>query len=198
MEVNISNNHSFKISNIIEADDYIIKEYRLLYNFIKNIVENEIRMNKVLLNRGIVYVPKLVKVEEGLNVIKLYFEKINGNTLSSIKFTNLEIDIKMDIFYRILNFIKLLHLNNIVHNDLSLSNFILSDDNKLYLIDFALSDKLNNQNRLNDLHSLNEIIKKIFEVEFKLISKNIHRYMFRFGEVKYELLYKRRIRNKRL
>lgn len=194
MEIFINNYCNFKISTLedIDSEKYVIKKYKLRYNFIINIVKNEIKINQELSKKGIKLIPKLLKVEEGIDEIKLYFSKIKGTPLSKLKFENLDFQIKIRIFYNILNLIKLLHLNNIVHNDLNLSNFILSDDNEVYIVDFALAEKLNDNNKHNDLEPIEYIIKRIFGVIINFKYVDIHHYIHKFGKLRYELLYKRR------
>lgn len=189
---------SINISNIIESTSYIIKQYTHKYNFVDQIVENEIGINKKLHDLGIKFIPSLVLIEKGINNTNLYFEKIEGRNLSTIKFEYLSFEEKFNILWKILNIVKILHLNNISHNDLTLSNIIITDNKEVFLIDFALSTSLDKKNYINDIISLNSIINKLFKVKIELKVDNIHRYIKKIGEIKYELLYQRGIAYKKL
>lgn len=59
------------------------------------------------------------------------------------------------------------------------------------MIDFALSTSFNKKDSINDLNSLTYIGYKIFNVKFDIKADDIHNYIRKIGEIKYELLYKR-------
>lgn len=197
MEI-MTEDSNINISNIIESTSYIIKQYTNKYNFVDQIVSNEIGINKKLHDLGIKFIPSLVLVEKGINNTNLYFEKIEGRNLSTIKFEYISFEEKFSILLKILNIVKILHLNNISHNDLTLSNIIITDNKEVFLIDFALSTSLDKKNYINDIMSLNSIINKLFKVKIELKVDNIHRYIKKIGEIKYELLYQRGIAYKKL
>lgn len=197
MEI-MTEDSNINISNIIESTSYIIKQYTNKYNFVDQIVLNEIGINKKLHDLGIKFIPSLVLVEKGINNTNLYFEKIEGRNLSTIKFEYISFEEKFSILLKILNIVKILHLNNISHNDLTLSNIIITDNKEVFLIDFALSTSLDKKNYINDIMSLNSIINKLFKVKIELKVDNIHRYIKKIGEIKYELLYQRGIAYKKL
>lgn len=197
MEI-MTEDSNINISNIIESTSYIIKQYTNKYNFVDQIVSNEIGINKKLHDLGIKFIPSLVLVEKGINNTNLYFEKIEGRNLSTIKFEYISFEEKFNILLKILNIVKILHLNNISHNDLTLSNIIITDNKEVFLIDFALSTSLDKKNYINDIMSLNSIINKLFKVKIELKVDNIHRYIKKIGEIKYELLYQRGITYKKL
>lgn len=144
-----------------------------------------------LLNLGISFVPKLLSVEKNMQKTKLAFKKIDGRTLASLKFSYMEFEEKFKIFMKILNMVKVLHINNLIHNDLSLANLMLNHDKEVYMIDFALSTSFNKKDSINDLNSLTYIGYKIFNVKFDIKADDIHNYIRKIGEIKYELLYKR-------
>lgn len=197
MEI-VSENNILKISKIIERDNYIIKQYEHKYNFIDQIVDNEILYNKKLQKLGLTFIPHLIAIERNIYTTKLYFEKIEGRVLSTVKFSMLEIDEKVSLVNKLLNVIKLLHMNNIVHNDIRLSNIIISNSNDIYLIDFALSVDLNEISLLNDINALNNIIFKVLNKEYEFENNDINSYIKKIGEIKYELLYKAGITFKKL
>lgn len=66
------------------------------------------------------------------NIIQM--EYINGETVKEM--TNSANDLE-NIFYEIGTLVNTLHINNIIHGDLTTSNFIYKD--KIYIIDFGLS-----------------------------------------------------------
>ena len=103
----------------------------------------------------------------------------------------MEFEEKFKIFMKILNMVKVLHINNLIHNDLSLANLMLNHDKEVYMIDFALSTSFNKKDSINDLNSLTYIGYKIFNVKFNIKANDIHNYIRKIGEIKYELLYKR-------
>lgn len=190
MEI-VSDNYILKISNIVEYENYIIKKYEHRFNFIDQIVENEILFNEKLQKLGISYIPNLIAVEKNLNTTKLYFEKIEGRVLSSIKLPFLTMEDKIMIVCKIVNIVKLLHMNNIVHNDLRMCNIIISEKKDVYLLDFALSTNLNEKNLLNDISALSNIISKMINIDCEIENNDINSYIKKIGEIKYELLYKR-------
>ena len=110
MEV-IANDKIIKISNLKIYENYIVKEYYNRYKFVKVIAENEISINKKLKKLGLVYVPKLLSIKQNDKFIKLYFEKIEGRTLGNVKFVYMKFEEKYRLFFKILNLIKLLHMN---------------------------------------------------------------------------------------
>jgi hypothetical protein len=190
MEIGVSDTY-IKISNVFIFDDYVIKEYYHRYDFVDYIVKNETDINMRLLNLGISFIPKLLSVEKNMQKTKLAFKKIDGRTLASLKFSYMEFEEKFKIFMKILNMVKVLHINNLIHNDLSLANLMLNHDKEVYMIDFALSTSFNKKDSINDLNSLTYIGYKIFNVKFDIKADDIHNYIRKIGEIKYELLYKR-------
>lgn len=186
MEV-IANDKIIKISNLKIYENYIVKEYHNRYKFVKVIVENEISINKKLKKLGLVYVPKLLSIKQNDKFIKLYFEKIEGRTLGNVKFVYMKFEEKYRLFFKILNLIKLLHMNNIVHNDLKMSNIILNYDKEIYLIDFALSTLKDEANCKYDLQDLTAIAEKIFEKKVIISANTIHGYIKKVNEIKYYL-----------
>jgi len=99
-----------------------------------------------------VNVPNLIKMDD--KEMKVIMEHIKGDTLKNI-FNK----IKKDTYKQIGEQIKLLHNNNIIHNDLTTSNMILKD-NKVYFIDFGLgfiSNKI--EDKAVDLHLLRQALE---------------------------------------
>lgn len=101
---------------------YRIEELDL--KIIKQRTKKEIKMLK-LLNSLNISCPKYLFCQE--NIIAM--EYIDGKTVKNFIVDN--------IFFEIGKLVYLIHKNNIVHGDLTTSNFICKD--KLYIIDFGLS-----------------------------------------------------------
>jgi Kae1-associated kinase Bud32 len=119
---------------IKREDNFIIKE-RIKKGYRINELDEKIRRKRTKLEAKImrevkrigINVPKII--EESDFSIKM--EYIDGKILRSV-----EIDEK--IVKGIAKIVSILHQNNIIHGDLTTSNFILKDD-EIYLIDFGLS-----------------------------------------------------------
>jgi Kae1-associated kinase Bud32 len=119
---------------IKKEDNFIIKE-RIKKGYRINELDEKIRKKRTKLEAKImrevrrigINVPKII--EESDFSIKM--EYVDGKVLR-----NVEIDEK--IIKEITKIVAILHQNNIIHGDLTTSNFILKDD-KIYLIDFGLS-----------------------------------------------------------
>jgi len=119
---------------IKKEDNFIVKE-RIKKGYRINELDEKIRRKRTKLEAKImrevrrigINVPKII--EESDFSIKM--EYIDGKILR-----NVEIDEK--IVKEIAKIVAILHQNNIIHGDLTTSNFILKDD-KIYLIDFGLS-----------------------------------------------------------
>ncbi len=62
---------------------------------------------------------------------ELVMEKIEGNLVREV--------IDKDISERIGEFVGILHKNGIIHSDLTTSNIIVGENNRIYFIDFGLS-----------------------------------------------------------
>ena len=119
---------------IKKEDSFIIKE-RIKKGYRINELDEKIRRKRTKLEAKIIRevrrvginVPKII--EESDFSIKM--EYIDGKVLRNVK-----IDEK--IVKEIAKIVAILHQNNIIHGDLTTSNFILKDC-KIYLIDFGLS-----------------------------------------------------------
>lgn len=72
--------------------------------------------------------------------MNIIMEFIRGKQVKQI-LPNQNIEERTDLCKRIGKLVAKLHFHNIIHGDLTTSNFILSDENKLFLIDFGLAEK---------------------------------------------------------
>ena len=70
----------------------------------------------------------------------IIMEFIRGKQVKQI-LPNQNIEERTDLCKRIGELVAKLHFHNIIHGDLTTSNFILSDENRLFLIDFGLAEK---------------------------------------------------------
>lgn len=70
----------------------------------------------------------------------IIMEFIQGKQVKHI-LTNLSIRERQSLCLRMGKLVAKLHVQGIIHGDLTTSNFILNDDNRLFLIDFGLAEK---------------------------------------------------------
>jgi len=113
----------------------------------------------------IIDAPKVLKVDEKSKEITSEF--IEGDRLSDIleKFNEKK---QKEILEKVGETISKLHNNDIIHGDLTPSNMILSNEKKIYFIDFGLgyiSQKL--EDKAVDLHLLREAIEATFAEHWK-------------------------------
>lgn len=136
------------VKNNILHKERLCKEYRLNEldsKIIKQRTKKEIKIIK-LLNSLNISCPKYLFSKD--NIIMM--EYIDGKTIKEF--------ITENIFYEVGKLVFLLHKNNIVHGDLTTSNFIYRD--KLYIIDFGLSFiSLKNEDKAVDLFVFEKSIR---------------------------------------
>ena len=156
---------------IKKEDNFIVKE-RIKKGYRINELDEKIRRKRTKLEAKImrevrrigINVPKII--EESDFSIKM--EYIDGKILR-----NVEIDEK--IVKEIAKIVAILHQNNIIHGDLTTSNFILKDD-KIYLIDFGLSRFSRKiEDKAEDLlvlfYTLKGVHYEVFEKYWKLFEE---------------------------
>ena len=104
--------------------------------------------------------PKILDVDEEKGIIVM--QKINGKKLRDV----LTKQNFRDYCEKIGELIATLHKNNIIHSDLTTSNFIVTKDNKLFVIDFGLSFvSLKTEDKAVDLHLLKQALEsKHFDI----------------------------------
>ncbi|WP_068449056.1 protein kinase domain-containing protein [Caviibacter abscessus] len=193
----IENGEIVTISSTKFDNNLFIKEYKHLYPYVKNIVNNEIEINYILFKNKIKNVPSIIALKNEKDKTTLYFTKINGVELSKFKLEYLNVIEKFSLFIKIVKIVKSLHDIKIVHNDLKLSNVLITSDKNVYILDFDLSTKLNNNNYIADLYSLSYILYYIFKNETVLYKiknesyNSIDDYFDKIRELKNELLLKK-------
>lgn len=84
------------------------------------------------------YVPKFFGVYKRKNKFFLIFEFIQGKTLKEI-YSSLNYKQKLDIIYNLSKILISIHSFRIIHRDIKPSNVMVSNDNKVRLIDFGVS-----------------------------------------------------------
>lgn len=194
MDIKKENGEIISISSTKLKNNLFIKEYKNICPYVKNIADNEIKINYLLFKNNVKNTPKIIAYKKKKDKISLFFLKINGTKLSDIKIDCLSLIEKFSLFIKIVKIIKSLHEINIIHNDLKLSNIMVTDDNEIYIIDFDLSTTLKNNNYIVDLYSLSYILYYIFrndEVIYKIKNtayNSINDYLNRIRELKNELL----------
>ncbi|KAF9762614.1 EKC/KEOPS complex subunit BUD32 [Nosema granulosis] len=121
----------YKTNNIL-VKERIQKKYRIKElddKIIKQRTKKEVNILKKL-NSLNISAPKLVKTYE--NIIEMEF--IDGPTVKQLDEQSENIE---NVFFEIGNLVYNIHSNNIIHGDLTTSNFIFTD--KAFIIDFGLS-----------------------------------------------------------
>jgi tRNA A-37 threonylcarbamoyl transferase component Bud32 len=116
--------------------------------YIKNGVElHEYKMHKYVYNLGIVNVPKIIHYNKKTKVMAM--NKIIGDNLSNIYGENEE-DIEPEIFDRVREIIGTLARHNIEYPDITGYNFILDNNNKLWIVDFEHSKYNMDYNKMDE------------------------------------------------
>lgn len=144
-------------------DDFILVKERIKKNYRIDAIDEKLRRTRtkkeaklLSVSRELgIKVPKIISIEEEY---KIKMEFIKGEKLKDIicKLSKNEIE---DIFKKIAFYVATLHSKDIIHGDLTTSNFILKD-NEIYLIDFGLgfySSRI--EDKATDLYLLYQSIK---------------------------------------
>ena len=198
MDIAIDKGENISISKVINYEDIILKKYRYVYPYIKNIVSNEIDINCKILRNKLKNIPKMLGFINKINGAILYFDKINGIQFSNLNVDSLSLKERFNIFNKLLVIVKSLHDIKIIHNDIKLTNIMITSDKEVYLIDFDLSTSLYKNNFNVDIYSLNKILYFLLKDE-KVILRlrnytydSIDEYIKKIGEIENELLFKNR------
>lgn len=198
MDIAIDKGENISISKVINYEDIILKKYRYVYPYIKNIVSNEFDINCKILRNKLKNIPKMLGFINKINGAILYFDKINGIQFSNLNVDSLSLKEKFNIFNKLLVIVKSLHDIKIIHNDIKSTNIMITSDKEVYLIDFDLSTSLYKNNFNVDIYSLNKILYFLLKDE-KVILRlrnytydSIDEYIKKIGEIENELLFKNR------
>lgn len=198
VDIAIDKGEIISISKVINYEDIILKKYRYVYPYIKNIVSNEIDINCKILRNKLKNIPKMLGFINKINGAILYFDKINGIQFSNLNVDSLSLKEKFNIFNKLLVIVKSLHDIKIIHNDIKSTNIMITSDKEVYLIDFDLSTSLYKNNFNVDIYSLNKILYFLLKDE-KVILRlrnytydSIDEYIKKIGEIENELLFKNR------
>lgn len=198
VDIAIDKGENISISKVINYEDIILKKYRYVYPYIKNIVSNEIDINCKILRNKLKNIPKMLGFINKINGAILYFDKINGIQFSNLNVDSLSLKERFNIFNKLLVIVKSLHDIKIIHNDIKSTNIMITSDKEVYLIDFDLSTSLYKNNFNVDIYSLNKILYFLLKDE-KVILRlrnytydSIDEYIKKIGEIENELLFKNR------
>lgn len=198
MDIAIDKGENISISKVINYEDIILKKYRYVYPYIKNIVSNEIDINCKILRNKLKNIPKMLGFINKINGAILYFDKINGIQFSNLNVDSLSLKERFNIFNKLLVIVKSLHDIKIIHNDIKSTNIMITSDKEVYLIDFDLSTSLYKNNFNVDIYSLNKILYFFLKDEKVLLRlrnytyDSIDEYIKKIGEIENELLFKNR------
>jgi tRNA A-37 threonylcarbamoyl transferase component Bud32 len=143
----------FHAINIIDDKEYAIK--RILCNFKKKklaIIENEIKILKIVDHVCIVKFYEVLYDKEN-NFVYLIFEYINGEpilkSLSDYKYEKIEGRRIKKFIRQILSALFYLHHNKIAHMDLKPDNILIDKYDNVYLIDFGISQIIDNKKKIS-------------------------------------------------
>jgi len=198
VDIAIDKGENISISKVINYEDIILKKYRYVYPYIKNIVSNEIDINCKILRNKLKNIPKMLGFINKINGAILYFDKINGIQFSNLNVDSLSLKERFNIFNKLLVIVKSLHDIKIIHNDIKSTNIMITSDKEVYLIDFDLSTSLYKNNFNVDIYSLNKILYFLLKDEKVLLRlrnytyDSIDEYIKKIGEIENELLFKNR------
>lgn len=125
------------VKSKIDNNEYILKMKTDDYDN-----TDEFRIYKILKNKKNNYIIKFIECVKRTDYQYFVYEYFNGMTLYDFITDNYdditEKDIK-DIFIKIVNAVKFLHSQNIIHCDLKLDNILIDNENNIKIIDFDLS-----------------------------------------------------------
>lgn len=139
--------------------DYLNKEIAQQLREYRTKLESKI-MKKLY---GIINVPEIYYEDYENGIIIMQY--IDGNILTNILNDNNKEKLLYDVGYMIGK----MHEKNIVHGDLTTHNFILDNNNNLYIIDFGLSFY---SHRIEDFAVDLELLKKLLENRFWYINNS--------------------------
>jgi len=155
-------------------DKEVIFKYRIPKKYRIEELDKKIRTARTLNEAR-----ALIRVKDyGLNVPQVY-EIDTQNSIIVMKYIkgeklkynlkNLDKSQKIEIFKKIGSYIAILHLNGHIHGDITTSNVIITENKKIFLIDFGLheySDTI--EDKSVDLHLLKRVLISSHGKDFEL------------------------------
>ncbi len=129
---------------------------------------NEARALIKVKNYGI-NVPQVFEIDSTNSTIVM--KNIQGNKLKDV-LSDLDDNLKTQLFVNIGKMIAILHRNGHIHGDITTSNIIITPENKIFLIDFGLheySDTI--EDKSVDLHLLKRVLISSHGKDFELCYK---------------------------
>lgn len=129
---NEESNIAIKIPNkeLLKKDDIAAFVYAE-YSFLKKL--NHKNIVKVL-DFGI---------DKKSNIPYIVLEKLQGNILADLNITQMSIRFKNMLFKDLLSSLEYIHLNSIIHADITPLNIMVSENNVITLFDFGISQDIN-------------------------------------------------------
>ncbi|AJR12546.1 serine/threonine protein kinase [Mesomycoplasma dispar] len=155
--------HQNSASNVYiarrEERFYIVKSCPIYAIFSKNkscifFRKNELKILKTLSSLKMQITPRFLDsfiVENSFYIIREYIVGKNlnffmtQNSIFNLNSVNSFVSILVDKLIKTLSTIIIIHNNNIVLNDINLSNFVITSDDKVYFLDFEFSFLLNDK-----------------------------------------------------
>ena len=125
-----------KMSAINNLDNYFVK---------KNVEYNEYKIHRYVYNLHIINTPRVVSYDKKTKIMVM--QKINGMNIADYYGTNLS-EVPKSIIEQIENIIRLLTTYNIEYPDVTGYNFILDQDEKLWIVDYGhalFNDNITNE-----------------------------------------------------
>jgi TP53 regulating kinase and related kinases len=160
------------LSKGAEADIYrtrwfgndAVSKIRVKKPYRQKSLDNEIRRNRTLREAIMLSNAK----ETGVRTPFLYFVDPDSAeiVMEFIEGTNVKEKMDEDLALQMGRYAGLLHINNLIHNDLTTSNFINSKNNQLVLLDFGLSFF---SERLEDKAVDIRLVKEVFSSSYASI-----------------------------
>lgn len=164
------------LSKGAEADIYrtrwfgndAVSKIRVKKPYRQKSLDNEIRRNRTLREAIMLSNAK----ETGVRTPFLYFvDPVSAEiVMEFIEGTNVKEKMDENLALQMGRYAGLLHINNLIHNDLTTSNFINSKNNQLVLLDFGLSffsERL--EDKAVDIRLVKEVFSSSYATIYELI-----------------------------
>jgi len=132
-------------------------------------IHKEVNFQYKLKNNNIPNIIDFTLTDTTIRMIEMDYKPYNIEKYFAGKYDfNLTIDQTNDLIFKVISTLKDMHDNNLSHGDFKAKNMMLDENFKLFIIDFDLSDDLNDNNKESDLRKLNLLIYQLlFKVEYK-------------------------------